>query len=330
MHKLVRALAAGGAAVALTVSLAACGGTVADPGAGSGSGGEGGGAEISVDTARGPVTLPKPAAKVVSLEWVYTEELMSLGVTPVGVADSKSYASWLTAEGTALPEGIQDVGKRQEPSLEQIKALAPDLIVASEDRVKSNYEALKGIAPVMSFDYTVKPQLETMKKNFTALGAAVGKQEKAAEVLGQLDAKAADVKARLEQAGKGGAEYAIGQAFTAQGAPSVRMLGNEAIAPQILGLAGLRNTWQGQQDAWGMTTVGVEGLSQVPATASFVYVAQAQDDPFSGALAGNPLWLNLPFVKDGRTAALDPGTWIFGGPASAMKLLDETAKALQV
>lgn len=330
MHKLIRALTAGSATVVLTLGLTACGGTVADPGGDSGAGGQDGGGAISIDTVRGTVSLPEPASRVVALEWAYTEELISLGVTPVGVADGATYGDWVTADGVALPEGVQDVGKRQEPSLERIKALDPDLIVASEDRVKANFEALNEIAPVVSFKYTIKPQLETMKKNFMALATAVGKQDRATEVLGDLDAKAADLEARLEKAGKGGTEYAIGQAFTLQGAPSIRMLGDAAIATQILGLAGLKNVWQGKPDAWGMTTIGVEGLSQIPGTAEFMYVAQPGDDPFTGALADNPLWRNLPFVKDGRTTALDPGTWVFGGPASAMKLLDEAGKALQV
>ncbi|QGK70545.1 ABC transporter substrate-binding protein [Allosaccharopolyspora coralli] len=325
MKRILRACASGGAAVALALTVAGCGGTVADPGTEQqGASGEG----VTVQSARGPVTLPAPAKRVVSLELTYTEELLALGVPPVGNADNDTYNTWVSAPGTELPPEVTDVGSRSEPSLEQIKALQPDLIVAPEDRVGANYEALQEIAPVVSLDYTAKPQLETMKKNFTELGKATGKQDKSTQVLGQLDTKIAETRTKLEAAGKAGAPYAIGQAPTAD--PSIRLLGDDSMVAQVLNAAGLKNTWQGQPDEWGMTTVGVEALTQIPDNATFMYVASKKSDPFKGAIAANPVWQNLPFVQQDRAKALDPGTWFFGGPLSAMQLLDETAKAMQV
>ncbi|RDI53932.1 ABC transporter substrate-binding protein [Nocardia mexicana] len=325
MRRLLRVCAAS----VLLLGLAGCGsGTVSDPG-GSHSGAASSG-PITVDTARGPVSLPAPATRVVSLEWTYTEELIALGVTPVGNADSATYASWVTAPGAALPASVTDVGKRNEPSIEQITALKPDLIVASEDRVGAGYEQLAKIAPVLSFDYTAKPQLETMKKNFTALAAAVGAQDRATEVLGRIDTAAADLAGRLTKAGRSGQEYALAQGYSVNGVPAIRMLTDDAFSPQVLGRAGLRNGWRGKPDDWGMTTVGVEGLTQVPGSVTFLSVAADNDNPFTGALAGNPVWRGLAFVGEGRAKSLDPGTWLFGGPLSALHLIDQTAKALGV
>lgn len=315
------------AALACVVLLAACGGTVGDPGATPASGAP---AAITVDTARGPVGLPGPATRVVSLEWVHTEELMSLGVVPVGVADLRTYGTWVAAPGVALPPTVQDVGTRNSPSLEQITALDPDLIVASEDRVGANYEALSRIAPVLSFDYTREPQLESMKQHFRGIGAAVDRPARADEVLAQLDARTTDLRGRLEAAGRGGAEYAMAQGYTSQGAPTIRMFTDATAAAQVLAGAGLRNTWTGRPGSFGLTIVGVEGLTRVPPQSRFLYVAAVADDPFTGALAPNPLYRGLPFVAENRTTALDPGTWQFGGPASAMFLLDQAGRAFGV
>ncbi|GAA2612540.1 iron-siderophore ABC transporter substrate-binding protein [Actinomadura fulvescens] len=329
MRSLFRALAIGCTAV-VTLSAAACGGSVDDQNKG-GSGGDGksGGGSLTISTARGPVTLAKPATKVVSLEWVHTEELLALGVTPVGNADSKTYGAWVTAPGARLPSGVTDVGTRQEPSLEKIRALSPDLIVVDEARSKANYDQLKAIAPVLSFTYTDKPQLQHLKSTFTELAKAVGKQDKAAEVFSKIDTTAAAVKGRLEKAGKGGAEYALAMGFSVNGTPTVRLLGDDALAAQVLNLAGLKNGWKGKPDAWGMTTVGVEGLTKVPASATFLYTASATDNPFTGKLKDNAVWKDLGFVKAGRVTPIDPGTWYFGGPLSAVQLLDEAAKAFK-
>jgi iron complex transport system substrate-binding protein len=328
---MLRALTTGGAAVALMLTAVGCGsGTVGETADAKKSGDKAAGAAIVLDTAQGKVSLDKPATKVVTLEWTYTEELVALGVTPVGNADNKGYGTWITAKGAALTGNVTDVGTRNEPSLEKIRSLQPDLIVIDNDRSKANLKQLQEIAPVVSFTYTTKPQLQTMKKNFTELAKAVGKQDKAAEVNQQIDAKAADLKGRLDKAGKGGLKYAVAQGFTANGTATVRMLTDDAIAPQVLNLAGLKNGWKGEPDAWGMTTVGVEGLTKVEDDATFLYVAAEKDNPFTGALAGNAVWKGLDFVKNDKALPLDPGTWLFGGPLSALHILDETGKALKV
>jgi iron complex transport system substrate-binding protein len=328
---MLRALATGGTAVALMLTAVGCGsGTVGETTDDKTGGKQTTGGKITVDTALGKVSLDKAATKVVTLEWTYAEELVALGVTPTGNADNKGYGTWITAQGAALPAQVTDVGNRNEPSLEKIKALRPDLIVVDNERSKANLKQLQAIAPVLAFTYTTKPQLDTMKKNFTELAKAVGKEEKAAEVNGRIDAKAADLKGRLDKAGKGGLKYALAQGFTANGAASIRMLTDDAIAPQVLNLAGLKNGWKGQADAWGMTTVGVEGLTQVEKDSTFLYVAAENDNPFTGDLADNAVWKGLDFVKNDKALPLDPGTWLFGGPLSAMHILDETGKALKV
>ncbi|WP_067812887.1 ABC transporter substrate-binding protein [Actinomadura kijaniata] len=329
MQSLFRALAIGCAAV-VTLSTAACGGSVGDQNkGGQGGGDKGGNGGITIATARGPVTLGKPATKVVSLEWVHTEELLALGVTPVGNADSKTYGEWVTAPGAKLPAGVTDVGTRSEPSLEKIRALSPDLIVVDEARSKASYDQLKAIAPVVSFTYTDKPQLQHLKATFTELAKAVGRQDRAAEVFSRIDTTAAAVKTRLEKAGKAGSEYALAMGFSVNGTPTVRLLGDDALAAQVLNLAGLKNGWKGKPDAWGMTTVGVEGLTQVPASATFLYTAHPKDDPFTGELKDNAVWKDLGFVKGGKVVPINPGTWYFGGPLSAAQLLEEAARAFK-
>ena len=81
-------------AAALSAALIAACGTTEDtadagsPGAAASSG------PVDLTDERGPVHLPAPATKVVSLEWGLTENLVALGVKPVGQADVKGYNIW--------------------------------------------------------------------------------------------------------------------------------------------------------------------------------------------------------------------------------------------
>lgn len=128
---------------------------------------------VVVEDVRGEVELPAPAERVVALEWTYVEDLLAVGVQPVGVADIDGYDAYVTA-GPRLDEDVVDVGTRQEPSLEAIAALEPDLIVTDRNRAEANLTALEQIAPVLLFDPYDGDQLETMREDFTALATAVG------------------------------------------------------------------------------------------------------------------------------------------------------------
>ncbi|GAA2683477.1 iron-siderophore ABC transporter substrate-binding protein [Nonomuraea recticatena] len=318
------------AVLALAMAATACGSTAA-PTAGQATQSAAAAKPVSIKGADGvAVELKAPATKVVSLEWTYTEDLLALGVTPVGVADVDNYETWVTA-GERVKGRTTDVGTRQEPSLEKITALAPDLIVAEKFRVGQNLDALKQIAPVVVLDYTGegtgRTQYAHMRQTLKDLAVVVGRQAEADRVLAGLDAKIAEVKGRLEKAGKAGTDYTVTQGYTGENAPVLRLLADNSLAAQVLAEAGLKNAWKGKGDSWGMTETDVEALKQVD-RATLLYVASDKDNVFTGALAKNPIWQGLTFVKEKRALPLDPGTWLWGGPKTTEQLLEETAKAL--
>ncbi|SDS74067.1 iron complex transport system substrate-binding protein [Paenibacillaceae bacterium GAS479] len=82
---------------------------------------------ILIKHGKGETKFDKPAVRVVALEWIYSEELIALGIQPVGNADNKEYELNVTDEA-ALADSVTDVGLRWEPNLETIASLKPDLI----------------------------------------------------------------------------------------------------------------------------------------------------------------------------------------------------------
>jgi len=72
------------------VILAACG-TTEDPAEETGASTAPSSGPVDLTDERGPFHLDAPAANVVSLEWGLTENLIALGIRPVGQADVKGY-----------------------------------------------------------------------------------------------------------------------------------------------------------------------------------------------------------------------------------------------
>ncbi|PAE14450.1 ferrichrome ABC transporter substrate-binding protein, partial [Virgibacillus sp. 7505] len=62
--------------------------------------------------------------------------------------------------------------------------------------------------------------------------------------------------------------------------------------------------------------------------ANFLHIVQDDDGLFEEGLANNAVWNDLNFVKEGRVYALGGDTWPYGGPLSAMTLIDRTVEAL--
>lgn len=316
--------------IALTLA-AGCGSAGDESGGGRkhGGGGKKNGGEdtLSVTDSRGPITLDGPAKKVVALEWTYAEDLLALGVTPVGVADIKGYHEWVTA-GPRLGKGVKELGTRQEPSLESIRALDPDLIITSTHRAEGSIKELERIGTTLMFDpYEGNDQYAEMRSTLQKIGTAVGRADAAKQALSTLDGELEKARENLADAGKDGAEVTVARGYTTDGAAVSEIMTKATIPGALLPKLGLVNAWKAKADAYGMSTIDVEGYQQVEKS-SLLYVAAKNDDVFVEDYAGNALWKRLDFVKGDRVHALDPGTWYFGGPLSTAQIASEYARAL--
>jgi len=283
---------------------------------------------VTVTDDRGTVTLDHPATRVVSLEWGLTENLLTLGVKPVGEADVKGYNTWDTS--IALDPSTPDVGQRGEPSLEAIAALDPDLVVTTTDLSEDVIKQLEKTVPVVALRGSdAKDPIGHLHRTLEVLGDVTGTATKADEALAGFDQHVADAKARLAAAGKAGATYAMADGWISDGDVSVRMYAPGSFLGGVADLLGLKNAWTGAGDPdYGLATTDVEGLTKL-GDATFLYVANdSEDDAFVVGLKDNAVWKGLPFVKAGDVHRLPDGIWMFGGPASAEAWIDATVSAL--
>lgn len=282
---------------------------------------------LTVTDSRGEVSLDAPAKKVVALEWTYAEDLLAVGVEPVGVADIDGYHDWITA-GPRLDKGVKEVGTRQQPSLETIRALEPDLIITSLHRAEANIDDLEKIATTLMFDaYQGNDQYAEMRSTLRQIGAAVGRSDAADKALKDLDTHLAEARGALREADLHGTEVTVARGYTTDGAAVSEVMTEATIPGALLPKLGLVNAWKQKADAYGMSKIDVEGYQPVQ-DSTLLYVAAENDDVFTTQYAGNALWKRLDFVRGDRVHALDPGTWYFGGPLSTAQIADEYVRAL--
>ncbi|GIJ09651.1 ABC transporter substrate-binding protein [Micromonospora andamanensis] len=317
-------------AAATAVLLAACGTTenTAEPTA-------------STPAASGPVTvtdsrgkeikLDAPATKVVGLEWGEVEMLVSLGVMPVGVADPKGYATWVSA--AKLDAGVKDVGTRGEPSIDSIVALQPDLVVMEDDRGANVISQLEKYVPVVvTKGSDASDNLGRMRADLNMIATAVGKTAEAEKLLADFDAAIADGKKKIADAGAAGKPFAIADGWKEGSTVSIRMFGEGALVSQLGIQLGLTNAWTGETDpAWGLGQTDVEGLTVLKSPdLHFFYNASDGADVFADGLNSNAIWKSLPFVKQGNLHRMPDGIWTFGGPLSGKQYIDQLVNTYAV
>ncbi|NGO41829.1 iron-siderophore ABC transporter substrate-binding protein [Streptomyces ureilyticus] len=287
---------------------------------------------ISLTDASGVKTeLDGPAEKVVATEWNEVESLISLGVDPVGVADIKGYKLWDSA--VPLKNEPKDIGVRGEPSMDTIAGLKPDLIVASSDLPPAAVKQMRDIAPVLQIKSAdAADPIGQMTKNLDVIAKATGTTEQAEKLKKDFEAKIAEGKKALADAGLAGADYAFADGYLVSNQTTIRPFTSGSLIGAVNERIGLKNAWtvKGDKD-YGLGSTDVEGLTKLGGDVRFAYIGNDGDKsstPFSGALAKDRVWTSLPFVEKGNAHRLPDGIWMFGGTGSMSAYIDAVVAAL--
>ncbi|WP_127502115.1 ABC transporter substrate-binding protein [Actinoplanes solisilvae] len=324
-----RAFAATAAAALTALVLTACG-TTEDPADETSPASAPAAGPVDLTDERGPLHLDAPAKAVVSLEWGLTENLVALGVKPVGQADVKGYNIWDKA--APIDASTPDVGTRGEPSLDAIAALKPDLVVTTKDLPENVIGQISKTTKVLTLrgsDGT--DPIGYMRKTVTTLAQATGTTAQGEKLLADFDAKITAGKDALAKAGKTGAAFTLSDGWIESGNVSLRMYTPNSYFGGIAKELGLQNQWTtGGDKDYGLAQTDVEGLTKITnAQNTFLYIGNDADGgDFTDALKNNAVWKQLTFVKDAKVKRLPDGIWMFGGPASASMFVDALTTAL--
>ncbi|MGH3904626.1 MAG: ABC transporter substrate-binding protein [Pseudonocardiaceae bacterium] len=289
----------------------ACGGSTADPGA-SGNSPEGAESTRVVQHAMGNTEIAGQPKRVVVLDTGELDSVLALGVTPVGAvrADATSGLQSYLADRT---HDVKTVGTINEPDLEAIAALQPDLILSNKVRHEAIYDRLSGIAPTV---FAEKVGV-AWKENFLLAGDALDKREDAGHILAEYEQKAKQVGQQFgDPSGR-----TVSMVRFIPG--SIRLYAKGSFIGTILDDAGFVRPASQQVDKT-FVEVSPEKISQADGDllffAAYGSTGQAEQDK----LTAGPLWQRLGAVSGGRAHEVPDDLWYLGiGPIAADLVLDD-------
>lgn len=194
-------LAALTATAALT--LTACGGSsdssdVAAPDSGSSSDGA---FPVTIPNAFGETTIDEQPQRVVVTGYTDVDTVLALGVTPVAFQEFATFPDaavpalgpWAQEEPAATAEDIQVFPVAAAPSLEEVLALEPDLVIAVGSGLEQEeYDQLSSVVPVLARPEGSAPFLVGREEATLAIGQALGLEDEAQALLDDVDTQLAD------------------------------------------------------------------------------------------------------------------------------------------
>lgn len=254
---------------------------------------------VTVTDSHGQFTIDSTPKRIVALEFSFVDALVSVGVSPVGIADDNDPSRLLPAVQKELKADWRSVGTRSQPSLEVIAGLKPDLIIADTDRHSAVYKELSKIAPTL----LLPSRRETYQDNL-----------KSAAIIGKVIGRDEQMQARLKQHEERMNEYAK-QLASLKGKPVLfgvaRANGFYAHSAdsydggviQRLGLvspAGLHNEQASRQ-------ISLEQLLGL--NPDYLVVGDYVDDSIVDQWQKQPLWQALQAVQNNHIYHVDGNMW---------------------
>jgi iron complex transport system substrate-binding protein len=311
-------LRAGALALAVALSLAACGGaSSAEPGSAAPAASDG---EFprTVEHARGSTEIPAEPERVVVLDTGELDSLVALGVTPVGAVTtdvSSGFLSYLQEPA----QGVERVGTIGEPNLEAIAALQPDLILSNEVRHADLYDELSRIAPtVFAADLG-----DTWKENFALAAEALGMEEEAEQVMADYRQAAADLAKSL---GDPAGTTVSPVRFVAG---TIRVYAPQSFIGTVLADVGVSLVEFPPGEVATFAAVSPEEITEVDTDVILYSSYGTADESGEEAVVGGPLWSRLAAVREGRAYEVEDDVFYTGiGPTAATLMVQRLTDTL--
>lgn len=276
-------------------------------------------AERTLEGAFEPVVISGTPQRVVVLDDSALDAALAVGVKPVGALASRG--------GTDVPDYLKEkagtvaiVGAVREPNLEAVLMLQPDLIIASSELPKAQYDRLKLIAP------TVVPGTDVTqdwRKQLAFYGHALNKDEESKQRISEVEDRLAALRERVSDA----AHVSVIR-WNAQG-PFI--MASHLFAGQMLDAVGFKPNELATQTRKPHTDIlSLENLGK--ADADWVFLATLNDDGRKALEAAKqqPAFQRLGAVRNDQVIPVDGDVWSSSsGYFAAQHVLDDIEKVLK-
>lgn len=303
--------------------LAGCGASTTT-GASSSTGTQGDGGPITVHDVEGTLKLTHPATTIAVQEWQFEEDCLALGTKPVMVADDQGFgqANPLPVQVKGKMGHYKSLGARLSPNLEVLASEPLTLIVVDQTEQQKNYTQFSAIAPTLVLN---TDDWSDFYPNLQAIGSALGKSTKAADVEKSIKAQFESAKKKLHPKLGGNGLSALVSVPTNTG--FFAFTGN-SIQAGVMKSLGLRYAYQ---DVPSQLTVNLPLPTIASLKPDVIFLAPVPDEPslVTDTWKGNALWDQLPAVRNNRVFTQDRSIWSVGrGAISVPLMISQTLAAL--
>lgn len=260
----------------------------------------------------GKTCIPTKPQRIIALDSsVIPDSLLALGIKPIGITFvnqiKQKMFHGLSTDDIA---GIELIGTNEQPSLEKLLLLQPDLILATE-RSERMYGQLSGIAPTVIIE--VDELQYSIKDNFRSIAQILDRKEQAEKFLYQYQQRAKVVRKFVEDR-LGEMEISM----IVYNGGNFYKPASSATTLQVLNDIGIKiNSLLLRENLW--SSVSAEVLSEYDADILFILNA---DDKSSADFFQNPLIASLRATKNNRTYVVDSAVWHPYGPLGMSRLVN--------
>lgn len=273
-----------------------------------------------IEDVRGDVEIPVAPARVVVLAQGELDSAIALGVVPVGGPRLEN------AAGGPL-EYLADydipiVGTLDEPNLEKVASLQPDLILSNDIYHSRIYDRLQKIAPTVygGFQDTLG---FSWKENFLLYADALSMLDEGEQMLSEWESRAAALGAELEDAGVA-PEVSMVRFLPGE----TRVYQSENFIGRILDDVGLPRPEAQDVDEFALYP-SAEQIEVMEGEIIFFATYGPPAETTQSEVTGNPLWGTLPAAQQGCAFEVSDDIWYAGISIIAANLvLDELERIL--
>ncbi|ANR69311.1 ABC transporter substrate-binding protein [Staphylococcus equorum] len=283
--------------------------------------------------AMGTTEIKGKPKRVATLYQGATDVSVALGVKPVGAVESWTQQP----KYDYIKDDLKDtkiVGQEPSPNLEEISKLKPDLIIGSKVRNEKQYEQLSKIAPTITHDTVYKFQ-DTTKM----MGKALGKEDKADELLKKYDDKVAQFK--KDAKAKYGEQWPMSASVINFRPDHARIYASGYAGDILHDLGFKRPEGQQKQVDKGKDIIQLTSKESIPLMdADHIFMFKSNTTDKDAELTkkteadwtSSNQWKNLNAVKNDEVSKnVDEITWnMAGGYTSSLELIDDLYKKLDI
>lgn len=265
----------------------------------------------------GEICVPKTPQRLISLDDVTLADALTVGISSTGVS---LYDNRLPNYLEEKIDSVEFLGTSEQPNLEKIYQLNPDLIVGIELSAEPIYQQLSQIAPTAVGKWSGYPD---WREYFDFVARVLNQEDEAKIAWEKYDRRINELKAAL---GDRLGDVEISLAYACCGGISIDTA--NSFSGSILADLGIRRPKSQAAVDGGIIILSEERIKDLDADILFLSVYDEESQQVLANWQQKLLWNQLEVVQNKQVYLVNYDIWRGGNPIAANLILDDLYKYL--